>query len=355
MKYFKGLKVVELASVLAGPAVGMFFAELGAQVIKVENRKTGGDMTRHWKVGTEDPKNSISAYFSAVNYHKIYTDLDLTQEADCAKLFTFLSDADVFLNNMKASSAKKFGLDYESLKQRFPKLIHCELSGFKHDERKVAFDAVLQAETGFLSINGTKEYPAKLPIAFIDLIAGHQMKEAILVALLERSKDGKGAHISCSLEESALATLTNQATNQLMAGIEPSPMGTLHPNIAPYGEIIKTSDGVRFMLAIGTDKHFIHLCEILKRNDLPAEKEYLDNPARVQHRNTLHEELKKASLLIDSKTLEDACINGSVPVGRIRQISEVMNTRVAKEMLREEVIEGEATKRLSSIAFHITR
>lgn len=354
MKYFKGLKVVELASVLAGPAVGMFFAELGAEVIKVENGKTGGDMTRHWKVGTEDPASPVSAYFSSVNYHKTYVDLDLGSENGAEELMSLLSDADIFLNNMKASSAKKFGLDHERLHQRFPELIHCELSGFKHDDRKVAFDAVLQAETGFLSINGTKEHPAKLPIAFIDLFAAHQMKEAILIALLERSKDGKGAHISCSLEESALASLTNQATNQLMAGIEAAPMGTLHPNIAPYGEIIETADGIGFMLAIGTDRHFSTLCDILKLN-LSSDKDFQDNPSRVQHRARLYVLLKNAAKEISAHELEEACLNGAVPVGRIRKISEVMKSKAAKEMLRDEVIEGKATARLSSIAFHIER
>jgi len=355
MKFFQGLKVVELASVLAAPAVGMFFAELGAEVIKVEHRKKGGDMTRQWKLKNEDPSSPISAYFSSVNYRKEYVDLNLGNPDDLLKLRMLISESDIFLNNMKAKSAQRFGLDNESLKNEYPRLIHCELSGFKHDDSKVAFDAVLQAETGYISMNGSKEHAAKLPVAFIDLMAAHQMKEAILIALLERSKDGKGAHITCSLEESALASLANQASNQLMASHEAIPMGTLHPNIAPYGEIMELRDKVKFMLAIGTDTHFEKLCEILSCKELLKQENYSDNQSRVMHRTALHVHLKNAASKMTATDFEKACLENSVPVGRIKGLAEVMESRVAKEMLREEEIEGKDTKRLSSLAFQISR
>lgn len=355
MKPFEGLTVIELAAVLAGPSVGMFFAELGARVIKVENRSNGGDMTRSWKLPDEDKNASISAYFSAVNYKKEYVDLDLRTVAGLERLKDLMGHADVFLNNMKSSSARAFGLDQKSLAKAYPKLIHCELSGFKYEEDKVAFDAVLQAETGFISMNGSPGRPAKLPVAFIDLFAAHQLKEAILIALIERMKDGKGSHIQCSLEESALAALANQASNQLMEGHMARPMGTLHPNIAPYGEIVSTKDGVEYILAIGTQVHFEGLCEILSRNGLTSDKRFVSNQERVKHRGSLHELLQAPCQEMSSSDFEQACQSKKVPVGRIRSLDEVVKSEAALTMRRDETIEGKPTSRLSSIAFQIER
>ena len=258
---FKDLIVLELATVLAGPSVGMFFAELGAKVIKVENLKNGGDVTRSWRSKSENKQNKASAYFSSVNYSKEYLDIDLSEESNRAKLIELISSADVVISNFKHSSAKKFKVDYESIKAIKPTIIYGQINGFSNSER-VAYDVVLQAESGFMFMNGQSDSkPTKMPIALIDVLAAHQLKEGLLVALLKREKTGEGSFVSCSLEASALASLANQATNFLMNDFVPQRIGSLHPNIAPYGEIVTTKDGKNLVLAAGSQIQFQKLCD----------------------------------------------------------------------------------------------
>ncbi len=353
-KPLAGLTVIELASVLAGPAVGMFFAELGARVIKIENQSRGGDMTRSWKLKSEDPSSPISAYFSSVNYQKEYVDLDLTQASDRERIQELISEADVFLNNMKDSSAIRFGVDGPSLRARYPALIIAILHGFAQGSEHVAFDIVLQAETGYISMCGSEGHPAKLPIAFIDILAAHQLKEAILLAMIQKGKDGKGALITTSLEECALSSLANQASNYLMEGLIARPMGTLHPNIAPYGEILETREGDRFVLAIGTDRQFRGLCDILNL-DIAADIRFSVNQQRLVHRDELYTLIVKASNSLDSEEFYAACLAQKVPMGKIKSLDEVLESSTANSMLLSENIEGVSTRRLSSVAFAIER
>lgn len=350
----EGFTVIELASVLAGPSVGMFFAELGARVIKIENRSKGGDMTRSWKLRVEDSSSPISAYFSSVNYQKEYVDLDLTQTSDRERLQTLISEADILINNMKDSSAERFGVDGASLRARYPTLIIANLQGFADGNEHVAFDIVLQAETGYISMCGSKGYPAKLPVAFIDLLAAHQLKEAILLALLQKAKDGQGALIKTSLEECALSSLANQASNYLMCGHVPQAMGTLHPNIAPYGEILITREGDSYVLAIGTDRQFHGLCDILKL-DIADDLRFSTNQQRLTHRDELFELLHNASRALDGKKFYAACLAQKIPMGKIRSLDEVLESSIAQSMVLSEDIESVPTKRLGTVAFTIER
>ena len=213
---FKGLKVLELASVLAGPAVGMFFAELGAEVTKVENPKVGGDVTRNW-LSKGEQRKGYSAYFSSVNWGKKHLMLDYSNPEELKQVLTLVADSDVIITNFKQGDDVKFGLDYRSLSAINSTLIYAQLNGFVSDPERPAFDAVLQAETGFMSMNGSEESgPIKMPVALIDVLAAHQMKEAILLGLINKLQNGKGALIEVSLEQAALASLANQATNWLM-------------------------------------------------------------------------------------------------------------------------------------------
>jgi len=181
------LKIIEISTVLAGPSVGMFFAERGAEVIKIENKRTGGDVTRTWKLPSEDKDSSISAYFSAVNWNKKHLFLDFTDENDKMALNELLSTADIVITNFKNKDAEKFELDFESIQKINGSFILGEISSFGPDSDRVAYDLVLQAESGFMSINGNPDSgPIKMPVAFIDLFAAHQLKEGILEALLER-------------------------------------------------------------------------------------------------------------------------------------------------------------------------
>ncbi|NND95562.1 MAG: CoA transferase [Flavobacteriales bacterium] len=351
----KGIKVIELANVLAGPAVGMFLAELGAEVIKIENRLNGGDMTRSWKLSTEKKDVPISAYFSSINFGKDYLDKDLNNALDHKEVLDLISEADVLINNMKGSSSRKFGLDKDSLRKINERLIHAELTGFAGENSKVGFDIVLQAETGYLSMTGTDKEAAKLPVALIDVLAAHQMKEGILLALFLRERDGRGSHISCSLEEASLSSLSNQATNFLMQGFVAGRMGTLHPNIAPYGEVVRTKDLKEFVLAIGTQGHFERFCEFLGLGQLLKDERYADNQNRVVNRIGLHKLLQSKVSLLDSEEFEKACDSLKIPVGRIKNLDEVLTSAVAEGMILEEKIENIPTKRLKTVAFHMHR
>ncbi|MCX6296683.1 MAG: CoA transferase, partial [Bacteroidetes bacterium] len=211
---FKDLKVIELANVLAGPAVGMFFAELGAQVIKIENKSTNGDVTRSWKIAKEDQKINSSAYYASVNWNKKSMFLDLKDASDKSKIIELIKEADIVISNYKKGDDIKLGMDFETLKKTNPTLIYAHISGFGEENSRTAFDIVLQAETGFMFMNGTKESgPIKMPVALIDILAAHQLKEGVLVALIKRMQTGNGSKVSVSLYDSAIASLANQATN----------------------------------------------------------------------------------------------------------------------------------------------
>lgn len=350
--FFKDLKVVELASVLAGPAVGMFFAELGADVLKVENPNTGGDVTRTWRIKGE--KNDPAAYFHSINYKKQSIFLDLKDEEDYKKLLMHLQDADIVVSNYSDDIAFKLNVDYPTLQKRFPKLIFAQLNSFESDRSRPAYDVVLQAETGFLSMTGLDEQNlAKMPVALIDVLAAHQLKEGLLCAYIHRMKTGLGSKVTTSLESSAITSLINQATNYLMANHIPKPMGTLHPNIAPYGDIFTTEDRVKLVLAVGTEKQFTKLCDILKSTTLASDPRFSENALRVTNRAELQDALQTGFDKIDYESFSKVANQLKVPFGKIKNMKEVFQTQAAKDLLREENIPDGQSVRVSSVAFEI--
>ena len=353
---FKNLKVIELANVLAGPAAGMFFAELGATVIKIENKSTNGDVTRSWKLPSENPKADSSAYFASVNWNKKSLFLDLKKESDKAVVLDLIKDADIVISNYKKGDDVKLGMDYRSLKAINPGLLYAHLSGFGEDSSRIAFDIVLQAETGFMFMNGTSESgPIKMPVALIDILAAHQLKEGILIAMINKMKTGKGSKVSVSLYDSAVTSLANQATNWLMGKEDPQPMGSLHPNIAPYGELFSTADDKLIVLAIGNDKQFEQLCLILKNESLLKNEKFHTNTARVKNRKELFEIIKPLIQQINCESLMNQFYKKDVPAGVIKSVKEVFVGANAKKLiLKESTIKGEHTERVSSIAFKIS-
>ena len=352
---FKGLKVIELASVLAGPAVGMFFAELGAEVIKIENKSTGGDVTRRWKLPTENKDGFHSAYFCSVNWHKQILLKDLRQDADRMEVIDLIRNADIVISNFKPSSAKKMGMDYDSLHAINKKLIYAELTSYGKNDESPAFDIVMQAEAGFLYMCGEPDRnPVRMPVALIDLLAAHQLKEGILVALLKKERTGKGSLVTTSLLESALSSLANQATNWLMGNTIPQRMGSQHPNIAPYGDVFFTKDNLPLVLAIGTEKQFQSLCEVLHISHLPKDKRFSINTLRVKNRVALEEILAEAIINFDRNPLLNTLKKSGVPAGSIRNMKEVFELNQAREMILEETLEdGSLTQRVKTVAFEI--
>lgn len=350
----QGLKVVELATVLAGPAVGMFFAELGADVIKVENKKEGGDPTRGWKSSHESKEDPASAYYHCVNWNKKVVFLNLLEETDRSELEKFLKTADILIVNFKKGDAEKFDLKSSVLRERYPSLIIGEILGFEKEER-VAYDAVLQAEAGMMSINGNPdEEPLKLPIAFIDILAAHQLKEGILLALLKRAQSGSGAIVSTSLYRSALASLINQSSTYLNTNTVPKQLGSLHPNIAPYGETIRSKDDQPILLAVGTDGQFQSLCSILESSNISTDTRFKTNADRVKNRAALKEVLAVEFKRFEANALLQQLHHSKVPAAKIRKLDEVLNDEMAKEMVLEQVeSNGKISKRMATVAFKL--
>jgi crotonobetainyl-CoA:carnitine CoA-transferase CaiB-like acyl-CoA transferase len=348
---FSELKIVDLSTVLAGPSVGTFFAELGAEVIKIESPQFP-DVTRSWKLPSEDAESEISAYFSSVNYRKKYLQLDFSNFNDLEQLMTLLADADILLTNFKKSSEEKFGLTSELLNKKFPKLIIGKITGFGEESDRIAYDLILQAETGFMSMNGTEESgPVKMPVALIDVLAAHHLKEGLLVALLDRFTTNEGKKVSVSLYDAAISSLANQASNYLMEESIPKRIGSLHPNIAPYGEIFTTKDDVLVTFAIGSDLHFQKLTALLNLSVLASDERFLINQNRVKNRLELAEILQKEISNFNADGILDLCQKNFIPAARIKNLAEVFDDNEAQNLVRNEVISGKITKRVTSIAF----
>lgn len=339
---FEHLKVVELASVLAGPLVGSFFAELGAEVIKFENKKVGGDVTRQWKLPQEDPESSISAYYAAANFGKSIMMADLKNQVDYDTVVNYIKEADVLILNFKAGSAEKLNLDFESVKKINHHIIYASLTGYGEENPRPAFDMILQAESGFMSMTGEADGPpCKIPVAIIDVLAAHHLKEAILCAMIKQQKDRVACEINISLYEAALASLVNQATNYLMAGHTPGRMGSQHPNIAPYGDSFQTFDGKYLILGIGTDKQFESLKELL---NLPPDK-FDKNTQRLKSRAELCRLIQLEVAKHELSYWVNEFKKYDIPFSPVYTVPEALETDQARECLIECDIEGHKTIR----------
>lgn len=346
------LTVIDASTVLAGPSVGTFFAEAGARVIKTEH-PVHRDVTRSWKLPSEPAGSSVSAYFASINYRKEYRLLDLTAEQDHRSFLELISTADILITNFKPGDDVKLRITDDQLHAINPRLIIGKINGYGHASDRVAYDLILQAESGFMSMNGTPESgPVKMPVALIDVLAAHHLKEGILLALYERTFSGKGKSVSVSLYEAAVSSLVNQASNYLMTGHIPQRIGSLHPNIAPYGELFQTSDGATVTLAIGSDQHFKKLCQVLELSELPDDARFCTNQRRVEHRTALAGLLKNRISVRSADDILKQLHALNVPAGKVRGLDEVFSEQSARDLVRSEIIDGVLTHRVTSIAFH---
>ncbi len=279
--------------------------------------------------------------------------LDYSKEEDRTEFLKLIENADILLTNFKFGDAEKFSLTDEVLQSVNPKLIHGRISGFGKDSDRVAYDLILQAESGFMSMNGTQDSgPVKMPVALIDVLAAHQLKEGILVALLEQTEKGK--NVDVSLYESAVCSLINQATNYLNQGFVAKRIGSLHPNIAPYGEIFLTQDDKMVTFAIGSNNHFFKLCQFLDCLYLVDDESFSYNQARVLNRLKLQRILQDKIELIDSEVLMYEMGKAHIPAGIIKSLDEVLENSEVQSLILEEEIDGISTKRIKSVAFHIS-
>lgn len=348
-----GTKVLELANVLAGPSVGVALAELGATVIKVENLLTCGDVTRTWKLPLEDPDTDISGYFSCVNWGKKSIALNLNTPEGLDIVYRLTELCDIVLVSYKPGDAEKLKVDYETLRKQNRNLIYAHITGYGLKNKRAGYDAIIQAESGYTYMNGEPNgQSVKMPVALMDVLAGHQLKEAILLALLNRERTGKGQYIETSLIKSGVAALSNQATNWLVGNSIPQRMGSDHPNIVPYGTLYYTSDGKPVVIAVGSDKQFADLCAVLGQPNLAKDPRYSKNFSRVQHRKELNGIIQQLVSQIDRNTLLGELDRRSVPAGGVFNMQEVFEQPEAREMVMEsKTTSGKSIKGLRTVAF----
>ena len=321
----KGIRVIELARILAGPWAGQTLADLGAEVIKIES-KTGDD-TRTWGppfIKTEDESNA--AYYHSCNRGKHSVSLDFNDEDDLLKLKTLIATADILIENFKVGGLDKYGLDYTNLRTKYPSLIYCSITGFGQTgpyAKRTGYDFLMQGMSGLMSITGEPEgQPQKVGVAVTDIFTGLYAVIAVQAALRTRDTTGFGQHIDLSLLDVATATTANQAMNYLTTGISPNRKGNNHPNIVPYCAV-PTSDG-HIILAVGNDSQFENFSKIFNANWYKEDK-YKTNPARLKNRDELLSLIEENTTNISSIDLLSQCENFGVPAGPINTIEDVFN------------------------------
>jgi crotonobetainyl-CoA:carnitine CoA-transferase CaiB-like acyl-CoA transferase len=349
----EGIKVLELASVLAGPSVGMFFAELGATVYKIENITTQGDVTRKWKLPAEDPETDISGYFSSVNWGKQSFAVDLCREEGLDIIYQLAAQCDIVLVSYKPGDAEKLNVDYPTLTKLNEKLIYAHITGYGLQNPRAGFDAIIQAESGFTYMNGEPDGPpTKMPVALMDILAAHHLKEAILLALFNRERTGRGQYIETSLFKAGISSLANQATNWLVGKAIPQRMGSDHPNIVPYGTIFKTSDGKEIVLAAGTDKQYQEFITLLGRPDLAKDCKFEKNHGRVIHKKEINAIIQSEIIKYTRDEILELLDKKRIPAGGVFNMEEVFDVPEAQPMILEgNYEEGTTIKGVRSIAF----
>lgn len=333
-KPLHGIRVIELASVLAGPSVGFFLAELGAEVIKIESLKTGGDITRAWKNQYEDPDAACSDYYWSVNRFKSTVLLNLHDPKDFSKLKNYIKKADIVLSNLSPIQEHKLNLSYTDIRKLKQHCIYVSVRGFTNQPERPAFDALIQAESGWMWLNRKSDkHPQKLPIALMDIICGHHLKQAVLLALLHRYKYKRGSEIRASLIDSALSSLNHVGYSILQnRGSEPVNKNQ-HASIAPYGGCYVSQDLKWFIPAIGNDLQFLQFCRLLKCTALSKDARFKTNAMRVKHHKALDKIIKSRFLKLSSSYIIQKAIAFELPIGQVFTADEALKKNTASRAL----------------------
>jgi crotonobetainyl-CoA:carnitine CoA-transferase CaiB-like acyl-CoA transferase len=321
-----GLKVLELARILAGPWCGQTLADLGADVIKVESPE--GDDTRKWGPPyIEKEGEKSAAYFHAANRGKRSVIADFTKEEGRALVIRLARQADVLIENFKLGGLKKYGLDYETLKAINPRLIYCSVTGFGQDgpyAARAGYDFMIQGMGGIMDLTGEPDRePQKIGVAFADVFTGLYSVIAIQAALIAREKSGEGQHIDMSLFDCMTGVLANQAMNFLASGKVPKRLGNAHPNIAPY-QTFPVNDG-HLIVACGNDGQFARLVTLLGLASLASEEDFKTNAARVRNRERLTEMMEEKTRGWKRDDLLAALEKEGVPAGPINSVADVFD------------------------------
>jgi crotonobetainyl-CoA:carnitine CoA-transferase CaiB-like acyl-CoA transferase len=327
-----GVRVLDLSRVLAGPWATQILGDLGAEIIKIE-RPGRGDDTRAWGPPFLKDENgaptSESAYFLSANRNKKSVALDFSKPEGAEILRALALQCDVLIENFKVDGLKPYGLDYETLSARDPRLIYCSITGFGRDgpyARRPGYDLLVQAMGGMMSVTGPAQDgpgggPQKVGVAVVDLMTGLYAAIGVLAALAHRAATGRGQRVDLALFDVQVAALANQAMNYLVTGASPTRMGNAHPSIAPY-QTVTTADG-SMILAVGNDLQFAALCRILGRLDWPGDPRFATNPARVAHRDDLIAAIEAVTATRPTAHWIAALEAAGVPCGPVNTIGEV--------------------------------
>ena len=319
-----GLRVIELARILAGPWAGQTLADLGAEVVKIEAPE--GDDTRKWGPPFIDRGDDKAAgYFHACNRGKKSVIVDFRTPEGKADLIGLISEADVVIENFKVGGLAKYGLDYASLKGTNPRLIYCSITGFGQTgpyAPRAGYDFLMQGMSGLMSVTGEiDEEPQKYGVAVTDVFTGLYSVIAIQAALAFREKTGRGQHIDMSLLDVATAVTANQGFNTLATGKAPGLTGNAHVNIVPY-QVFPTSDG-HVIVTCGNNGQYSRFCDVLGRPDLATHEDYNTNPKRVTNRSTLVPILREETMKHTKIEILAACEENVVPAGPINNMNEL--------------------------------
>jgi len=321
-----GLKVVELARILAGPWAGQTLSDLGAEVVKVEAPE--GDDTRTWGPPfVERDGDRAASYFHSCNRGKKGVTCDFRTEEGQAFVRELVRDADILIENFKVGGLKKYGLDYESLAEINPRLIYCSITGFGQTgpySHRAGYDYIIQGMSGFMSITGEPDgQPLRAGVAITDIFTGVYSATAILAAVQQRHRTGRGQHIDMALLDCAVSVMANQALNYLTTGTPPVRTGNTHPNVVPY-QVYAVSDG-HIIVATGNDGQYRRLCDILGLSQLKDDPRYLKNSDRITNRDSLIPQFEEAIRRFTRADLLAACEAQGVPAGPINDMGDVFN------------------------------
>lgn len=320
----QGLRVIELARILAGPWIGQTLADLGADVIKVESPQ--GDDTRQWGPPFVEHKGEESAaYFHCCNRGKRSMVVDFRSEEGQQIVRELVETADVLIENFKLGGLEKYGLDYNSLSKLNPRLIYCSVTGFGQTGPYAArpgYDFLVQGMGGAMSVTGAVDgEPQKMGVAFADIFTGLYGVIGIQAALAERDRSGRGQQVDLSLLDSMVGVMANQASSHLLGGLNPTRMGNAHPSIVPY-QVFATSDG-HLIIAGGNDGQYQRLCTVLGVPELATDERFATNSGRVQQREVLVALLAGKIAEWKKQDLLAALEAAGVPCGSINTVAEV--------------------------------
>jgi crotonobetainyl-CoA:carnitine CoA-transferase CaiB-like acyl-CoA transferase len=321
-----GLKVIELARILAGPWAGQTLSDLGADVIKVESPE--GDDTRKWGPPfVERDGDKTASYFHSCNRGKSSITVDFRTNEGQEKIRDLVKDADILIENFKVGGLAKYGLDYDSLSAINPRLIYCSITGFGQTgpyAHRAGYDYIIQGMSGLMSITGDPDgMPQRVGVAVTDIFTGVYATTAILSAVHMRHMTGQGQHIDMSLLDCAVSVMANQALNYLTTGTAPLRTGNYHPNLTPY-QVFPCRDG-HIIIATGNDAQYQRLCDVLGLPEMITDPRFVGNADRIKNREAMTDLLNGKTCLMSKSDLLAACEDRGIPAGPINTMDEVFS------------------------------